>query len=154
MKFSPIFRRFVDQSPISAMSRALMERAHGGEQMDRWFDQHADKQYTNTLLFSTVFDIMSFVVCGMDKAVHAACQAFKGDIGVSVKSFYNKLNELEPATSAELVRYAAVQATPIIQKLGGAIKPLLPGFRVKMLDGNCIEAADHRIKELRDILRN
>jgi IS4 transposase len=33
--------------------------------------------------------------------------------------------------------------------LGGAVKPLLPGFNIKLLDGNCIAATEHRIKELR-----
>jgi len=35
--------------------------------------------------------------------------------------------------------------------MGGIRLPLLKGFRVKILDGNCIEATEHRIKELRDI---
>ncbi len=150
MKFSPIFQRFVEESPISVMSRALMERAFSADLMDQWFDLHADKQYTGTLLFSTVFNIMSLVVGGMYKSVNATYKTFKDDIGVSIKSLYNKLNGLETTTSAELVRYAAGQAIPIIEKLGGAVKPLLPGLRVKMLDGNCIEATHHRIKELRD----
>ncbi|WP_419657994.1 putative transposase IS4 family protein [Desulfosarcina variabilis str. Montpellier] len=29
--------------------------------------------------------------------------------------------------------------------------PLLPGKRIKLLDGNCIEKSQHRLKELRDI---
>ena len=151
MEMSPIFKRFAEQSPISVMARGLMERAFNPEQMNQWYDRHADKQYTRDLLFSSIFDIMSLVVSGMYKSVHAAFQALKGDIIVSIKSVYNKLNGLEPATSAELVRYAARQAKPIIEKLDGALPPLLPGFRIKMLDGNCIEASHHRIKELRDI---
>ena len=151
MKLSPIFKRFAEQSPISVMARGLMERAFSAEQMDQWFDRHADRQYTRDLFFSTIFDIMSLVVSGTYKSVHAAFQARKDDITVSIKSVYNKLNGLEPAVSAEMVRYAARQAEPIIEKLGGTLKPLLPGFRIKMLDGNCIEASHHRIKELRDI---
>ncbi|MCP4257490.1 MAG: IS4/IS5 family transposase, partial [Planctomycetes bacterium] len=149
MKFSPIFKRFAKESPISVMARGLMERAFNAEQMDQWFDRHADSQYTRDLLFSTIFDIMSLVVSGTHKSVHAAYQYLKEDIAVSIKSVYNKLNGLEPTTSAELVRYAARQAEPVIEKLGGALKPLLPGFRIKMLDGNCIEASHKRIKELR-----
>jgi hypothetical protein len=63
---------------------------------------------------------------------------------VSVTSVYNKLNGLEINTSAELVRYAAREIEPIIRKLGGAQDPLLPGFRVKILDGNAIKASEHR----------
>lgn len=151
MKFSPIFKRFAKEIPISVMARGLMERAFNAEQMDQWFDRHADSQYTRDLLFSTIFDIISLVVNGTYKSVHAAYQNRKDNISVSIKSVYNKLNGLEPATSAELVRYAARQAQPVIEKLGGAQKPLLPGFRIKMLDGNCIEASHKRIKELRNI---
>ena len=138
MKFSPIFDRFAKESPISVMARGLMERAFNAEKMDTWFDQHADKQYTQDLLFSTVFKILTLVVSGMYKSVHVAYQGLYEEISVSVKSVYNKLNGLEPATSAALVRYAARQAEPVIEKLGGALKPLLPGYRIKMLDGNCI----------------
>jgi hypothetical protein len=62
---------------------------------------------------------------------------------------YNKLNGIETSTSAELVRYAAKQVEPIIKKLGGTGRSLLPGLRIKLLDGNCIEKSQHRIKELR-----
>ena len=64
---------------------------------------------------------------------------------------YNKLNGIEANTSAELVRYAAGETKPVIEKLGGAQKPLLPEYRVKLIDGNCIEAGEHRIKELRSL---
>lgn len=151
MKFSPIFMRFAEQSPISVMARGLMERAFNPEQMDKWFDLHADKQYTRDLLFSTLFNIMSLVVSGMYKSVHAAFQSLNDEITVSIKSIYNKLNGFETSTSAEMVRYAAKQAESVIKELDGAIEPLLPGFRVKMLDGNCVEASHHRIKELRDV---
>jgi hypothetical protein len=39
----------------------------------------------------------------------------------------------------------------IIENLGGTRPPLLPGFKVKILDGNCIEASEHRIGELRSL---
>ncbi|MFH1008878.1 MAG: IS4/IS5 family transposase, partial [Candidatus Latescibacterota bacterium] len=64
---------------------------------------------------------------------------------------YNKLNGIEARTSGELVRYAAGQIQPLIEQLGGGQKPLIPGFRVKLLDGNCIAATEHRIKELRSL---
>jgi hypothetical protein len=146
-----IFDRFAKESPICVMARALMERVFNPEQLDKWFEQTAEEQYTRDLLFSTVFDIMSDVVCGARKSVHAAYQASKEDICVSVTSLYNKLNGIEVKTSAELVRYAAGEMKEIIEKLGGANPPILPGLRVKLLDGNCIEASEHRIEELRSL---
>ena len=102
-------------------------------------------------MFSTVFDLMSQVVCGSRPSIHAAYQASVEDIGVSITSLYNKLNGLETDTSAELVRFAAKQVEPIIKKLGGTTRSPLPGLRIKLLDGNCIEKSQHRIQELRSI---
>ena len=148
---SSVFDRFVEKSPISVMSRGMMERALNPEQLDKWFEGNADSQYTRDLLFSSVFDIMSQVVCGSRKSVNAAYQASKEDISVSIVSLYNKLNGIEVNTSAELVRYAAGAVVPVIKALKGNTDTALPGFNMKLLDGNCIEATEHRIKELREI---
>ena len=149
--FSPILDRFAKDSPVSVMARAAIERVLNPKQLNEWFDSTAKEQYTKELLFSTVFDIMSQVVCGSRRSVNAAYQASKDKIGVSITSLYNKLNGIEAYTSAELVRYAVGQIAPLIEKLGGAKVCALPGFRIKLLDGNCIEKSQHRIKELRSI---
>jgi hypothetical protein len=47
------------------------------------------------------------------------------------------------------VRYIAGEAESLIPHLGGTNPPLLPGYRVKFLDGNCIEATEHRLEVLR-----
>jgi len=148
---NPMFDRFVEKSPISVMARGLTERVLNPEQLNEWFDSTANEQYTKDLLFSSVFDIMSQVVCGSHHSVHAAYQASKEEISVSITSVYNKLNGIETNTSAQLVRYAAEQVEPIIKKLGGTVRSPLPGKRIKLLDGNCIEKSQHRIKELRSI---
>lgn len=145
------FEKFVKKSPISVMARGMMERVLNPSQLDEWFNATAEQQYTKELMFSTVFDIMSQVVNGSYHSVHAAYQASKEDICVSITSLYNKLNGIETNTSAELVRYAAKQVTPIIKKLGGTRPSPLPGLQIKLLDGNCIEKSQHRIEELRFI---
>ena len=146
---NPIFDRFVKESPISVMARGMMERALNPKLLDQWFEKTAEVQYTKDLLFSSVFDIMSQVVLGSQKSVHAAYQASKEQIAVSVVSLYSKLNGIEVNTSAELVRYAAGAVTPVIEGLNGTARSPLPGYNVKLLDGNCIEASEHRIEELR-----
>lgn len=146
-----VFDAFVKKSPICVMARGLMEHVLNPEQLDKWFEETAEEQYTRDLMFSTIFDIMSDVVSGARKSVHAAYQASKEDICVSITSVYNKLNGIEVNTSAELVRYAAREMEGIIDQLGGAKPPILPGLRVKLLDGNCVEASEHRIKELRSL---
>lgn len=150
MKLSPVLKRFIKKSPISVIARGMIERLLNPTQLDKWFDQTSNSQYTKTLLFSTIFDIMSQVVLGSRKSVNAAYMASKEEINVSITSVYNKLNCVETNTSAELVRYAAREARPIIEALGPQ-EPLIPGFRLKILDGNCIEAVEHRILELRNL---
>ena len=141
-----IFERFMEKSPVSVMARGLLERVLNPKTIDEIFERVADLQYTRNLLFSVVFDLLSQVVCGSRKTLHAAYQASPQEISVSVTSVYNKVDGIETETSASLVRYCADAVAPIIDKMGGALPPLLPGYRVKILDGNCLEATEHRIR--------
>ena len=77
-----VFDRFVDQSPVTVMVGGLLERIMTPEKLDAWFEQTAEEQYTRTLLFSTVFDLMSQVVCGIRPSLHAAYQANVAEVGV------------------------------------------------------------------------
>jgi hypothetical protein len=146
-----IFDRFVKESPVTVMTRGLLERLLNPGQLDAWFERTAQKQYTRELLFSTVVDLLMQVVCGVRKSVNVAYQAVEHEMPVSVQSVYNKLNGLEPNISAELVRFSAQEATGLIEELGAERAELLPGYRIKMLDGNCLEASEHRLKELREL---
>ncbi|MGB5156583.1 MAG: transposase [Desulfobacterales bacterium] len=149
--FGPIFERFVNETPVSVMARATMERVLNPQQLDEWFDKTAQEQYTRDLLFSSIFELTSQVVLGSRPSIHAAYQSSDGNIGVSITSVYNKLNGIEPNISAELVRYAVHKAEPVVKELVNKTDTPLPGFRIKLLDGNCIKKSEHRIKELRSI---
>ena len=144
-----IFQPFTKESPVSVMVGGLLARLFSADKLDVLFEANAQRQYTKELLFSTLFDLMSKVVCGIRPSVHAAYQASSEEIAVSITSVYNKLNATETGISAALVRYSAVQLAPVIDHLGGSLGALLPGYRVKIVDGNCIEASEHRIEELR-----
>jgi hypothetical protein len=146
-----IFERFVEKSPISVMVRGTLERVLGAEHLDAWYARTAHKQYTRTLLFSTVYDLLSQVVFRIQPSVHAAYRKQEDTVGTSLVSIYNKLNGLETHTAAERVRYSASVLTPLIVQLGGTCTSWLPGARVKIVDGNCIEATEHRLKEWRGL---
>jgi hypothetical protein len=98
-----VFARFVEKSPISVMVRGTLERVLGADQLDAWFAHTAQKQYTRTLLFSTVYDLLSQVVFRIKPSVRAAYRDREDEVGASLISVYNKLNGLETHTSAELV---------------------------------------------------
>jgi IS4 transposase len=146
-----VFARFVDRSPISVMVRGTLERTLGADALDLWYERTANQQYTRNLLFSTVYDLMSQVVFRIQPSVHAAYRAQEAQVGTSVVSVYNKLQELETHTSAELVRYSASQLAPLIEQMGGERESWVPGYHVKIVDGNAIEASEHRLKELRGV---
>lgn len=146
---NPILERFAERTPIPVMARGVLERCLNAQQLDAWFETVAEEQYTRNLLFSTVFDLMTEVVFRQQPSVNAAYQARATDIGVSVTSVYNKLNGLEPAVTAGLVNFASDQAGALIEQLGGAKPAPLPGWRMKVLDGNWLGGREHRLKELR-----
>ena len=143
-----VFTSFIKESSVMVCS--LLERLFNPAELDEWFDQTAEAQYTRELLFSSVFGLMLEVVCRVRTSVNRAYDAHVEAIPVSLASVYNKLNCLETHTSAELVRYSANEAIALIREVGGERESLLPGDRVRMLDGNCIEATEHRIVGLRD----
>lgn len=146
-----VFARFVEKSPISVMVRGTLERVLGADQLNAWFARTAQKQYTRTVLFSTVYAILSQVVFRIKPSVRAAYRDHEDQVGASLISLYNKLNGVETHTSAELVRYSATELMPLITQLDGKRSSWLPGYRVKILDGNCIEASDRRLKVLREV---
>lgn len=150
MAFSAILERFIEMSPIPVMVRALLERILTPEKLALCFERVTEKQYTRELLFSSIFELMSLVVTKTFPSINAAYQSQKVDIGVSITSVYNKLNGLESAVSAALVKDTAKEMSEMVHALKGECAPLLPGFRVRMLDGNCIEATEHRLKVLRN----
>src|SRR5215471_16904055 len=85
-----VFARFVEQSPISVMVRGTLERVLGADQLDAWFARTAQKQYTRTLLFSTVYDLLSQVVFRIKPSVRAAYREREDDVGASLISVYTQ----------------------------------------------------------------
>lgn len=143
------FEAFVQKSPVSVIARAVLERVFHASHLDALFERTAVQQYTRELLFSTLVALMSEVVLGISRSIRAAYQQAEERPSVSITSVYNKLNGVEAAVSAALVRDSAAQLGPIIQRLGGTARALLAGFRVRILDGNHLGGTEHRLEELR-----
>jgi hypothetical protein len=149
MLMSNMFNRFAEKSPVSVIARAAMEHALAPDAIDALFAEHADKQYTRDLLFSTVVDLMSVVVCKIAPSVLAAYQAVDEPLPVAVTSLYNKLNGLEPSVTRAMVHHVASRLSPVISAMGGQLPALLPGHRVRILDGNHLAATERRLEVLR-----
>jgi len=149
MLLAKVFERFVEKTPVSVMARAAMEHALAPEALDALFEAHTDKQYTRELLFSSVVDLMGVVVGKVAPSVHAAYQAVAETLPVSIASVYNKLNGMEPDVTGALVRHTAERLASVIGAMGGQMPELLPGYRVRIVDGNHLAATERRLKVLR-----
>lgn len=149
MILSEIFERFVKRSPASVMARALMEHALAPDAVDALFAEHTERQYTRELLFSSVVNLMAMVVTKVQPSIHAAFQAVKKDLPVSVVALYNKINRTEAGIVRVLVRHTAERLAKVIAAMGGMMPSLLPGFPVRIIDGNHLAATERRLEVLR-----
>lgn len=149
MLLAPIFDRFVQHSPVSVMVRGTLEHALPAEALHALFERTAQRQYTQELLFSSLVDLMSLVVCGMQPHIQAAFKAQAARLPVTLKSVYEKRQRVEPGISAELVRFTAPRCGPLIRDLEGTREAWLPGYRLKIVDGNHLGASQHRLQETR-----
>lgn len=147
------FEDFADGSPVCVMIRGSLEYALSEEFVDEIFETTAAKQYTRDLLFSDVVDVMASVVCQVFPSVNAAYTKQQDRFTVSRRALYGKIAHVEPKVIRELVRQTARRLTPVVEGLQKRVgrRGLLPGYRVRILDGNHLAATEHRIKELRTI---
>jgi Transposase DDE domain len=146
-----LFDAFVQHSPISVMMRGLMEWVLQPEKLDRIFARHGKLQYQRELMFSSLVNVMSLVVCGIHPSVNAAYKATATELNVTRWAVYSKLNGVETAVSQGLLRETVSDLGAIIRQMGGAATPLLPGYAVRILDGNALAATQRRLKVLQSV---
>jgi IS4 transposase len=151
MLLGEVFEKFVKESPLCVMVRGTLEHALPAQFVDDLFEETAETQYTHDLLFSQVVDLLGSVVGQVHPSVNAAYQRRREQFSVSRRSVYNKINKVETQVLRELVVRTAERLTTVLDKLGGLRPSPLPGFEVRILDGNHLPASEHRLKELRTI---
>ena len=145
--FDGVLQKFADRAPASVMVRGLLEHLLNAERLDTWFETSRERQYTRTLLFSSLVGLMLQVVCRVQGSVNAAYR--HSAIAVSIVAVYDKLQGVELKTSQELVRWIGQESQAIIEQLGGERPALLPGYDIRYLDGNCLAGSEKRLKVLR-----
>jgi len=144
-----LLQKFADQSPVTVMVHGLLERLLDKEKIDEWFNTTCQVQYTRHILFSSLVYLMLHVVCRIRNSVHAAYR-HSDFISNSVVAVYDKLKGIETQTSAGIVGYIAGEAEGIIREMRGTNPSWVPGYKIRLLDGNCIEKTEHRLQVLRE----
>ena len=146
-----LVERFESKAPFSTMFRATLENILAEDRLNAIFNATAERQRTGELLFSTVADIMGSVACRMQPSVHAAYQARIEEISVTAKAIYDKLQRTEPQICRAVLSDCSRRMSDIVEHLGDTPPDLLPGYHVKILDGNHLRRTERRIGELREL---
>lgn len=148
--YDEIFERFVAGSPLTVMAQLGLERVLEPSWLDEVFEEYRGRQYERELLFSTVVDVVSLVALGMQPSVHAAARS-REDVRVSLSALYDKINRTEPALGRAVVRQSAQRLAPVVEEFRAGQAPLCPGYRVRVVDGNCLAPSEKRLKPLRKV---
>ncbi len=150
MMLKSMLARFAERSPVTLMTRVSLEHALSSEWLDDLFEEFRERQYKRDLLFSTTVELMSLVSLGLQPSVHAAAQA-KKDLGVSLAALYAKINGIEPGLSRALVACSSERLEPIATEVRSRQVGLVPGYQVRIIDGNHHPASEKRLAALRGL---
>ncbi len=145
------FQNFIQERPICVMAQATLENLFQPQGHDALFERVAQQQYTRTLLFSALVELMLAVVLCIEPSVYAGYRRRKKQLRVSDQAVYDKLDGLEPGIAAALVEDSARQAAAVIDALGARRPPWLKGYRTRIIDGNHLSATEHRLAVLRPL---
>lgn len=152
MRTKELLERFSIEAPLAVMTRATLSRVLNSKRLDSIFERNRVNQKCGDLLFSTVVDLMALVAIKVKPSVHASYKHRIEDMNVAVKSIYNKLQGIEPSVGRGLVRETAQDLRAAINAMKkGRPNPLLPGYKVRVVDGNHLAGTEHRIKALRGL---
>lgn len=149
MVLGECFEKFIERSPVSVMVRGTLERVFDPEKLERVFADNALLQYTRELTFAQCVGLMSDVVFRIAPSIGAWYKAHQEELTVTRQAVYDKLKRLELPIAAGLVEYAGRELGASLRQMPSPPPPMLPGYRVRVLDGNHLAGTEHRLEELR-----
>ena len=148
---SKAFELFVEGAADSVMARGATERLLSPRWVDAVFEKTPDGRDTRELLFSSVLNLAIRVVMSQSPSVHYRYMRDDEEIVDSLISVFDELGGVTPETAAGLVHDSALTCAEAITRMGGRNPDLLPGYTIRVLDGNYLAATDHRKKSLRSL---
>lgn len=142
--------------PLGVMVRGTLEWLLDEPLLEKLFQEHAPGQYTRELTISALVRLLIQVSAGTRASVYAAYQADQAEnrptMGTSYQAVYGKLGRLNPAVSAAVVQHSAAGCGQLLALLPKARAEPVPGYRMRVLDGNVLAGTDHRLTPLRQWL--
>jgi hypothetical protein len=144
-----LLAEYAKKAPVPVMLRGILENVLAPQRLNAIFESEAAQQYTRKLTFAMVVDLMCRVVTRVQPSVRAAYRERPEDFPVGQRAIYDKVNGVEPRVSAALVRTTARELEVVLRTLGQVAPPAVPGYRLKIVDGNHFSATDRRLRLLR-----
>ncbi|WP_416402339.1 IS4 family transposase [Alicycliphilus denitrificans] len=129
------------------MAHLALDRALPASWIDKVFQAHRQRQYPRELLFSSVVELMLLVTLGLRPSLHAAARKMDQQLPVSLAALYAKVQRTEPAVLRALVQGSAERLAPLVGCLPE--RQSLPGWQLRVLDGNHLPASQKRLGPLR-----
>jgi len=148
MLFDHLLGPFLRHRPVAVLTRAALEHAFADDHLNDLFHRVATRQYQHRLTFAAQVHLLGAVVTRRYPSVHAAYRADPRRVGAALASVYDKLNHTDPALAEALVTHTATRLRAVLDEWPPRPQPV-PGFRLKVLDGNAIAGTDHRLAVLR-----
>ena len=135
----------------AVMIRIALDGIIDAPVLNQLFQETAQAQYTREWALVHFVQVMLDVACGFRPSPRAAWLRRQLDTIASLSAFYRKLNRMELAITAAIVRHTAQRARDLIVAAGAAMPELIPGYANRILDGNALSGTEHRLEPLRDL---
>jgi IS4 transposase len=142
--------------PLGVMVRGTMEWMLDKTALEKLFQEHGGDQYTRELTIAALVGLLIQVSAGIRGSVHAAYKADQASgeptVTTSLQAVYGKLGRMEIGVSEAVTRYSAERCAELVALMPQARDEPLPGYRMRVLDGNVLAGSEHRLTPLRQWL--
>jgi hypothetical protein len=142
--------RAAQKTPVTIMTRGLLENTLRPEFLEDIFQRNVRTQRQRNILFSFIVELMLLVACKIRPKIHSAYKAWHEELPFTVDAVYDKIAGVEIPVSQALVRETARKMIQILRETTPPQPELIPGYRLRIVDGNKIAATDRRLKALRE----
>jgi hypothetical protein len=149
MVLPAILNPFVEGAPAAVMTRIALDWIIDGTPLDQLFKEVAEGQYEREFALSHFVQVMLDVACGFRPTPRSAFMRREFQRVASLSAFYRKLGRMELGITEDIVRRTARRARQLIVASDALAPEPIPGYAVRILDGNVLAGTEHRIAPLR-----
>jgi hypothetical protein len=126
-----VLQQFASESPLTVMSRVMLETIFPANRFEQLFKKKEAKRLQfRESLFQTVVGLMG-LAGQIHSKTHAAHQATHNDLRSFLDSFYGEFAKANVGMPAEWVRRTADQLDPVVHRMGRIQLHSLCGYSVK-----------------------